>query len=295
MTARDLVLPSCLADALSLGPHWVYDPAKIAGWYPGGIRSYDAPRSSYHPGKAAGDFTHYGDQTLALLESLAGAGGSLINWPADWQRWAERVRENKSSYFDGATRGTLENLTAGDAEPSDSHDLGGAARIAPLLAFTRDVGQLVLQARAQTALTHGDPQVIDAAEFFARAALSVAGGAGFEEAFDEAASHPYDALPAIDWVTLGRDAAAGDLAAEAGELGLGCSIEGAFPITLAVAFRYEADPVAALSANAMLGGDSAARGMLLGLLMGARHGVAAFPAEWSSGLRSIETIERLLP
>lgn len=295
MTARDLVLPSFFGDALALGPHWVYDPAKIAAWYPGGIRSYDAPRSSYHPGKVAGDFTHYGDQTLVLLESLAGADGSLINWPADWRRWAEQVHDERSSYFDGATRGTLENLVAGAAEPSDSSDLGGAARIAPLLAFVRDVNRLVPLARAQTTLTHGDPQVIDAAEFFARAALSVAGGAGFEEAFDEAASHPYDALPAIDWVTLGRDAAAGDLAAEAGALGLGCGIGGAFPITLAVAFRHEADPVAALSANAMLGGDSAARGLLLGLLMGARHGVAAFPAGWRSGLRSIEEIERLLP
>ena len=295
MTARDLVLPSFFGDALALGPHWVYDPAKIAAWYSGGIRSYDAPRSSYHPGKVAGDFTHYGDQTLALLESLAGARGSLANWPADWRRWAERIRDDKSSYFDGATRGTLENLAAGVTEPSESSDLGGAARIAPLLAFTRDLAQLIPLARAQTALTHGDPQVIDAAEFFARAALSVVDGAGFEEAFDEAASHPYDALPAIDWVTLGRDAAAGDLAAQAGALGLGCGIGGAFPITLAVAFRHEAEPVAALSANAMLGGDSAARGLLLGLLMGARHGVAAFPAEWRGGLRSIEAIDRLLP
>jgi ADP-ribosylglycohydrolase len=295
MTARDLVLPSFFGDALALGPHWVYDPAQIAAWYPGGIRAYDAPRSSYHSGKVAGDFTHYGDQTLALLKSLAGADGSLINWPADWRRWAETTRDNRSSYFDGATRGTLENLAAGVAEPSASSDLGGAARIAPLLAFTRNAGQLVPLARAQTALTHGDPQVIDAAEFFARAALSVAGGAGFEEAFDEAASHPYDALPAIDWVTAGRDAAAGDLAAQAGELGLGCDIDGAFPITLAVAFRHEAEPVAALSANAMLGGDSAARGLLLGLLMGARHGAAAFPPEWHSGLRSIDAIERSLP
>jgi ADP-ribosylglycohydrolase len=295
MTARDLVLPSFFGDALALGPHWIYDPAQIAAWYPGGIRAYDAPHSSYHPGKAGGDLTHYGDQVLVLLESLAGAEGSLINWPADWRRWAEEVHDNRRSYFDGATRKTLENLAAGVAEPSGSSDLGGAARIAPLLAFHQDPGQLVPLARAQTALTHGDPQVIDAAEFFARAASSVAGGAGFEEAFDEAASHPYDALPAIDWVTLGRDAAAGDLAAEAGALGLGCGIGGAFPITLAVAFRHEADPVEALSANAMLGGDSASRGLLLGLLMGARHGEAAFPVNWRRELRAIETIERLLP
>lgn len=286
-TARDFILSSFTGDALALGPHWVYDPGTIAAWYPGGIREYDAPRSSYHPGKAAGDFTHYGDQALVLLESLAASGGSLENWLSDWRAWAIRTRTEKTSYLDGATRETLENLEAGVTEPSGSHDLGGAARIAPLFAFHREAEVLVPLARAQTALTHGDPRVIDAAEFFARAALTVAEGAGFEEAFDEAASHPYDALPAIDWLALGRDAAA-DLP---GNLGLGCGIDGAFPLTLAVAYRHEDDPVAALSANAMLGGDSAARGMLLGLLMGARHGAAAA----LPGMKAAARIESLLP
>lgn len=289
MTARDFILPSFFGDALALGPHWVYQPSEIAGWYPGGIRRYDAPRGKYHPGKGAGDFTHYGDQALVLLETP-----ELVTWRSDWRQWAERVRKDQSSYFDGASRGTLENMEARSAEPSFSSDLGGAARIAPLFAVEPDAAVLIARARAQTALTHGDPQVIDAAEFFARAAFTVAEGADFEEAFDEAASFPYDALPAIDWLMGARHAAAGDLAAHAGALGLGCGIAGAFPITLALAYRHEDDPVEALSANAMLGGDSAARGLLLGLLMGARHGVAAFPEEWSNDLTALERIEALL-
>ncbi len=290
MTARDLILPSFFGDALALGPHWVYQPSEIAGWYPGGIRQYDAPHSKYHPGKVAGDFTQYGDQALVLLETP-----ELVTWRSDWQQWAERVRKDQSSYFDGASRETLENMEAGSAEPSFSSDLGGAARIAPLFAAETDASVLVARARSQTALTHGDPQVIDAAEFFARAAFAVAEGSDFEEAFDEAASFPYEALPAIDWLMVARHAAAGDLAAHGRSLGLGCDIAGAFPITLALAYRYESEPVEALSANAMLGGDSAARGLLLGLLMGARHGVAAFPAEWSSNLRALERIEAAFP
>lgn len=286
-SARDFILPSFHGDALALGPHWIYDPAWIAAWYPGGIRSYGSPRSQYHPGKSAGDFTHYGDQALVLLESLA-AG---TEWRDDWRRWAERARAEKCSYFDGASRGSLERLEAGAGEPSDSADLGGAARIAPLFAEVTGIEALVTLARRQTALTHGDPRVIDAAEFFARAALSVADGVGFEEAFDEAAAHPYDALPAIDWLATGRDAAGGDLTAAATDLGLGCDIDGAFQITLALAFRHEDEPVEALVANAMLGGDSAARGLLLGLLMGARHGVAAFPVGWTDDLNAGTRIE----
>ena len=293
MTARDFILPSFFGDALALGPHWIYDTAKIACLYPGGIREYDDPRSAYHPGKSAGDFTHLGDQTLALLESLADHGGSLAAWPADWRAWAERVREDKSSYLDGATRGTLENLAAGKRQPSDSGELAGAARIAPLFAVHGDIVPLVAAARAQTALTHGDPRVIDAAEFLARAAFAVGEGAEFAEAFEESGFFPYSALPASDWLMVARHAA-GDLAEHATALGLGCDIAGAFPITLALALCHEDDPEEGLSANAMLGGDSASRGLLLGLLMGARHGVDAFPANWTGQLKACETIDRAL-
>lgn len=293
MTARDFILPSFFGDALALGPHWIYDAAAIAARYPGGIREYDDPRSSYHPGKSAGDFTHLGDQTLLLLESLADHGGSLAAWPSDWRAWAERIREDKSSYFDGATRGTLENLAEGRRQPSDSSDLAGAARIAPLFAVHDDLASLVAAARAQTALTHGDLRVVDAAEFFARAAFAVGEGAAFEEAFEEAAFFPYSALPAAEWRMAAVHVAV-EVAGQAPSLGLGCNIVGAFPITLALALCHEDDPVAALSANAMLGGDSAARGLLLGLLMGARHGAEAFPAAWTEGLKARETIDRAL-
>lgn len=293
MTARDFILPSLFGDALALGPHWIYDPSRIAGLYPGGIRDYDDPRSSYHPGKTAGDFTHLGDQSLALLESLADHGGPLAAWPADWRAWAERIRDDKSSYFDGATRGTLESLAAGRKQPSDSSDLAGAARIAPLFAAHGDIVPLVAAARAQTALTHGDARVIDAAEFFARATFAIGEGAEIAEAFEESAFFPYSALPASDWLMAARHASS-DLTEHATALGLGCGIEGAFPITLALALCHEDDPVAALSANAMLGGDSAARGLLLGLLMGARHGVEAFPAGWTDRLKAGEAIHRAL-
>jgi len=291
MTARDFILPSFFGDALALGPHWLYDSAKIAGLYPGGIRDFDEPRSSYHPGKSAGDLTHLGDQTLALLESLATHGGDLAAWPADWRSWAERIRDDKSSYLDGATRGTLANLAEGRRQPSDSSDLAGAARIAPLFAVHGDIVPLVAGARAQTAVTHGDARVIDAAEFFARAAFAVGEGAGFAEAFEEAAFFPYSGLPASDWLMVARHAA-GDLAEHAPALGLGCDIAGAFPITLALAIRHEDEPREALSANAMLGGDSAARGLLLGLLMGARHGADAFPSDWTKRLKASESIHR---
>lgn len=289
-TARDYILPAFFADSLVLGPHWIYDPGQISEWYPEGIRNYDAPRSSYHPGKQAGDLTHYGDQALALLECLAGSG----DWPSEWRRWAVKARAEKISYFDGASRGTLENLEAGGAEPSESSDLGGAARAASVFLMPSSLEEVVELARIQTALTHGDPRVIDAAEFFARAAFSTGAGASFDESFDEAAGHPYEALPAIDWLSAARSSVDRELAVVASEFGISCDIDGAFQLTLATALCHESRPVEALSANAMLGGDSAARGMLLGLLFGARHGAGVFPAEWLDQLSAANRIEAAL-
>ncbi|NCQ35908.1 hypothetical protein GW813_12735 [bacterium] len=37
-TIRQLILPSLCADALALGIHWIYNPAKIARLYPAASR-----------------------------------------------------------------------------------------------------------------------------------------------------------------------------------------------------------------------------------------------------------------
>ena len=291
MKIRDAILGSFFGDALSLGPHWIYNPDKIRRLYPDGIHGFDDPKTEYHPGKAAGDFTHYGDQALALLRSLAlhGDAWSVEVWRNDWLAWARTTK----AYRDGATKETQGNLEGGVEEPSGSNDLAGASRMAPLLAGLRGE-ELVAAARAQTVLTHGDPQVVDAAEFFMRAVMAVGEGADFSEAFDRAAAAPYEALPAVDWLAAGRAAVDGDLNEKAGELGLTCHVPDAFPLTIALALRFEDSPTGGLGWNAMVGGDSAARGMVLGMLFGARHGLRAFPAAWLDGLKARREIAALL-
>jgi len=297
MTPADLVLPSFIGDALSLGPHWIYNPGKIRRLYPDGVKIYDKPQTEYHAGKEAGDFTHYGDQTLALLHSLAlhtSLGGWTVeNWRADWQRFWQG---DPNSYRDGATTRTLENLNAGLDTPSDSNDLAGASRIAPVVAagLGGPLGWQVTRARAQTGLTHGDGAVVDSAEFFTRATVAVTEGASFDEAFEKAAAADYQSLPATEWLAQGRAAVTGDLQENANALGLTCHVPEAFPLTLAIALRFEDDPLEALSANALAGGDSSARGMLLGMLLGAKHGLAGFPADLVENLRAGCRIESLL-
>lgn len=290
MRASDLVLPSLLGDALALGPHWIYDPDAIAAAYPGGIRDFDSPKSRYHPGKAAGELTHYGDQVVAMTESIASrpSGWSADDWARDWEAWARGT----TAYIDGATRDTLAFLE-GRGPASDSSDFGGAARIGPLFTLreSRSDGDLILLARETIAFTHGAPQTADAAEFLMRAVFAIVDGADFGEAFALAASHPYEALQLDEAVASGRKAAG---EGRGGGLDLSCDLDGALPLTLALALRHENDPETGLSENAMLGGDSAARGLALGLMLGARHGLAGFPERWKDGLKCAHHVLELL-
>jgi ADP-ribosylglycohydrolase len=286
MTARDLVFPAFFGDALALGAHWIYDDAEIAELFPGGMNHYEAPRSDYHPGKAAGDFTHYGDQTLVLLESIDRHHGFDCDaWRKDWLAF---WRDKPTSYLDGATKRTLENAAAGIERPSDSHDLGGASRVAALfsLHFPTDAAAAEA-ARAQTTVTHGDPRVAAAAEFLALATRKVLTGAGFGEAFAQSV------VPGLPDLAAARQAATGtpdDLE----NLGLSCDVSKALPLMVALALKYEHDPVESLRENARLGGDSAARGLALGLLMGAKHGLAAFPGDWLDHLNASPRISAAL-
>jgi ADP-ribosylglycohydrolase len=60
---------------------------------------------------------------------------------------------------------------------SDSDDLAGASRLAPLVVVYGDsLDSLVQSARTQTAITHRDERVIQSADFFARSVFAVLGG-----------------------------------------------------------------------------------------------------------------------
>jgi ADP-ribosyl-[dinitrogen reductase] hydrolase len=59
---------------------------------------------------------------------------------------------------------------------------------------------------------------------------------------------------------------------------------------LYIALRYEGRLEEALIANAGVGGDSAARGFLIGALLGAADAV---PARWAEALRERQRVDRL--
>ena len=283
-----------VADALSLGPHWVYNTNVIDKKF-GIVDRYLDPMTSYHKGKQAGDMTHYGDQMLVLLESLAAASGfDLEKFTGDWQSFMDTY----TGYFDQATKATLQNMANGWEYPdcgSKSTDLGGAARIAPLVAvYPSDLAQLIEAARAQTKLTHNNRAVIAGAEFFARVVAAVLGGSKPTEAMAAAGAEVAERDALEDWLAEGMDSRSLDSRPTIADFGQMCEIEAAFPATVHLIAKYEDNFKQALIANVMAGGDSASRGMLTGLVLGAYHGTAAIPDAWIAELSSLDRINASL-
>ena len=58
--------------------------------------------------------------------------------------------------------------------------------------------------------------------------------------------------------------------------------------------RYEDDYRSAQIANAEAGGDSAARALMLGLILGAYHGIEAIPEDWVTGLTARDKVQRFI-
>lgn len=295
---NNIPITSLAADALALGSHWIYSQREIADKF-GDITGYSAPATSYHPGKQAGDFTHYGDQTMVLLRSLALHGRfDLASFADEWRLFWERPETQ--SYRDGATKATLANLSSGLSPAqaaSPSNDIAGAARIAPLFLLKwKSDDDLLAAARAQTSFTHGDPAVVEAAEFFARVTLAVQRGIAIPDALRAAvAPNAWNAIPG-DWfeAALASSASAASDSAATKAHGLTCHVPEAFPGVCHLLMRHPDDGVAALKANVLAGGDSAARGMIMGMIHEAKPNAKPLPEHWLTGLRAYGEIQQLM-
>lgn len=292
---RSMVLASFAADSLALGVHWIYDTEKIKKDF-GRVDALRKPLpGSYHPTKEKGEFTHYGDQTFVLLESIAAQGGfDLSDFSERWQDLFKTYR----GYFDQATKMTLENLAQGKAieeAGSSSTDLSGAGRIAPLIFhYHKDPETLVKAARAQTQMTHNNPLVIDSAEFFARICCKVLEGTSPIKAMTEVAAHRFEGLPMPAWVKEGIESTGKDSVSTIARFGQSCHTDEAFPGVVHLIAKYENDLKEALVQAVMAGGDSAGRGLMVGMVLGAHLGDKGLPKEWVSGLKRGSDILRLL-
>lgn len=293
--AQAMVLASFAADSLALAAHWIYDTAQIDSEF-GLIDQLRSPAAdSYHRNRKKGDFTHYGDQTLLLLKHLAD------NHHFDLVRFAEAWREFISSYdgyMDKASQKTLASMKEGKSAHtcgSGSSDLGGPARIAPLIYWYRNDPELLLAAaNEQTRLTHTGSGIDDGTEFLVHTTLKVLHGAPPADAIEEVIDRGVADLDLDMRLRRSLDTADEDSLKTIEEFGQMCSIAAALPGAVHLILAHQDDLREALIANVMAGGDSAARGLVVGMILGAHLGVATIEQDWLADMRATETIKKYL-
>jgi len=292
-----LLYGALAGESLALGAHWIYDHDEILSEIGRVTELRRAARQDYHPGKDSGAHTHYGDQTLILMDSIEACGGNFVM--DDFARRWRSFWDDSKSYRDHATKDTLAHLEAGTGltrAGSDSTELGGAARMAPVLLALRneDKPTIIAAVRAQTALTHATPAVIDTAEFLAHTVFLLMRGVTIPSALQMAAAMPYKALTAEAFLQKAETVRGLSTPDAVAKLGQSCTLEKALPSVFAILLQHGANLETALIENVMAGGDSAARGLVLGMVLGAAHGRRAIPERWIGALQARPQVEAFL-
>ncbi len=281
------------ADAYSLGPHWEYNTRNIEeasfNW-----KGYNDPITSYHGDKKAGDFTQYGDQAVWLLESIA--ENRSFNLSLFGKLWSERM-ENYKGYIDHASKVTLDNIKNGSdwgSCGSDSNDFSAVGRSAPLLLTDADNSDLLVKSfREQTALTHNNEIVLESAAFFAELSVVLLQGGGLVSCLKELSSGYSDTIK--EWVEKGLSSAGKKKTSLViKKFGQACSIDHGFPGVIHLIVKYSDNYSLAMEENVKSGGDSAARGMPAGMILGIINGEDSVPAEWKKSLNTYREIEKLI-
>ncbi|MBN2796806.1 MAG: ADP-ribosylglycohydrolase family protein [Clostridia bacterium] len=286
---RGMVLGSFVADALSLGPHWVYNIEDIKEKL-GIIQGLTAPITHYHQTKEKGDFTHYGDYALMIFQYIK------VNQELEKKTFYKNFKayyDHYNGYMDHATKVTLEQLSRGTMLGSHSSELGGMIGFAPIIYLNHNhMDEGVSEVLRCTEWTHDDPKLLERTKFLALLTYEVLKGAKPSEAIDllekEISNNLFNEIRAVK-----------NLLNEMPEtiikkLGQGCDSGYAFPAALYFILRFEDDFKKALLQNVMCGGDSAARGMVIGAVLGAYHGESEIPVDWLASMKHFKEIENLM-
>ena len=287
-----MLLGALVADAASLGVHWIYDPKRIAD-----IAARQGGQSAYTPVDArnfegvAGYFAHgarhngmlsqYGEVLRLALRTINSADGFDV---ATYQgTFAAHFGPGGTyqGYIDRPTRGALANIAA-EVKPSgiDDDQHPAIATLPAIFARYHRTPELAGMIKAAMEVTNVNLVASAYSSVFADLLARVTAKQTLHSALEAAAAA---ADPLI------RDEVSGGLTT--GELssvhyGENCGRACHLPMSGRLMFhilKHSADFTEAVERNNLTGGDSAGRAILIGAVMGAAHGVATkkgIPLDW---------------
>ncbi|GFO60088.1 hypothetical protein GMST_24130 [Geomonas silvestris] len=297
-----------VGDALCLGSHWIYDLNELKNRFPEGVTGFEAPvEGHYHFGKHPGDFTHYGDAALLMLQSIADRG---FFTPQDFGARFVALFSSPDyhGYLDHATKGTLENFRPyADKFPdnpfhfqagADDDQPATATRLAPVVVAHAEDDELLRAVESATRVCQNNTRAVVYMKCHALIIEALLGGSGLPEAVKSAASSVAGEpefgreLSALVEGVFGR--LSEDVREVTLDVGQSCPLTSSFPAALHAAIKFQDDPRRAFLECANAGGDNAARCAMIGTWLGARFGMSAVPEQWRNRLTARQEIEQCI-
>ena len=289
-----------IADAASLGIHWIYDPAKIQALSEPKLFRTPAPKH-WHFGKQSGDFTHYGDAALVLLRSIQDNGG-LFEAKKFGQNFVDYFSdESYGGYLDRVTKGTLAAAKRAREDPAiDEYDfvstvpdqqMVGTAALAVLVPslLQADPATFDRVLSTYTLVRQADPLTTAVVLGYGAIVKAALEGKPVDEVITAGRSvlvahHQTDLVKSVDQALKSFDSSPMSCMDTVTRFGPTCALKSGVPIVFH-ALKLTAgcdDLLEVLNGLILPGGDNASRAIMLCGLWGAmRPGTARETELWS--------------
>ncbi|KAG2759497.1 hypothetical protein JG687_00009422 [Phytophthora cactorum] len=276
-----------VADAATMGLHWIYDADKMkelaAARRSGGPEFYEPPSCPFYSYES-GALSPYGDEIFPLLQDVAERGEFV---PEEFAMVSYRAAKAYTGRLNSVFKEMVVKGDAGKKYPelaSPSKDLHGGIK-APILAarYFQDTAVLLQKTREAARVHEVGAEAEDAAVATALLIQQVVQGASVPDAVR--------ALTSNEAVSAGTRASIQqvidvveaktflDATAAVAHFGKPCSLPGVLQGSVFILLTSD-EYVDALRSNMLAGGDNCSRAIVIGAITAAAQGGDAIPAEW---------------
>lgn len=299
------ILGALIADAASLGLHWLYDPTRIARieqakglvFLQPDANDYAETKGYFaHGNKTAGDTSGYGELCLLMLRHFAEHGQfKRIEYQTGYRNHFGPGGAY-TGYIDAPTRQTLQTLWPLKPEefPENSgadDDQFAALATIPVVAATHTGSQDALSKKIEQVvrLTNDNDTAVAAAQYAGIVLFEVLNGKPIPQALSAALPHAGEKLaPLVKEALQPRTL---DSAAIAKRFGSACHVLEGMPVIAHIA-QHAPDYRTAIEENIRIGGDSCGRAIMLGAITAAYTSqqsgpMSSLPLEWIARYRKL--------
>jgi ADP-ribosylglycohydrolase len=236
--------------------------------------------------------TLYGKQIIWLLEYMK---ESNVYDPFIFAEIWQKKMSQYEGVLDQASKDSLRNLKSGRSclgAGSGSHDFSIVGRHAPILFTLKGMDEMLESVKFHNCLTHMTKETIDASKYIAEVTLAMIYNLDVEKTLLERAKfYGKEVETEVEKAVALKDK---PVNVALSTLGTDSHVQGALASTIYLLLNYHDDFETLLKVNLEAGGDSPARAMTAGMVIGARYGFQAIQPTWISDITSYQSIKTLI-